>query len=208
MELNLETFALPPLIDDVVKTIEPLAKKNGNQVAVHWTPRSGSRSRSYAKFVSQLLHNRSAAGCAASYARKPCFMRIVLANFVQPQHRRLCTPVAQASTDYSRSRKKSYVREFLGSASSLPHCIAFAEVKGGSHCCLPPEGSGEGAAPCFLVIASRCDSFGLTGAGAKHPNGLPTYQLAHAKDCTQGKRPTGSDPRSDPCRRCSHEPTQ
>jgi signal transduction histidine kinase len=35
MELNLETFALPPLIDDVVKTIEPLAAKNGNQVAVH-----------------------------------------------------------------------------------------------------------------------------------------------------------------------------
>jgi hypothetical protein len=28
--INLETFALPPLIDDVVKTIEPLAKKNGN----------------------------------------------------------------------------------------------------------------------------------------------------------------------------------
>jgi hypothetical protein len=35
MELNLETFALPPPIDDVVKTIEPLPKKNGNQVAVH-----------------------------------------------------------------------------------------------------------------------------------------------------------------------------
>jgi signal transduction histidine kinase len=35
MELNLDTFALAPLIDDVVKTIEPLAAKNGNQVAVH-----------------------------------------------------------------------------------------------------------------------------------------------------------------------------
>jgi signal transduction histidine kinase len=35
MELNLDNFALPPLIDDVVKTIEPLAAKNGNQVAVH-----------------------------------------------------------------------------------------------------------------------------------------------------------------------------
>jgi signal transduction histidine kinase len=34
MELNLETFALPPLIQDVVKTIEPLAAKNGNHVAV------------------------------------------------------------------------------------------------------------------------------------------------------------------------------
>ena len=30
MERNLETFALPPLIGDVVKTIEPLAAKNGN----------------------------------------------------------------------------------------------------------------------------------------------------------------------------------
>jgi signal transduction histidine kinase len=36
MELNLETFALAPLIDDVIKTIEPLAAKNGNRVAVHY----------------------------------------------------------------------------------------------------------------------------------------------------------------------------
>jgi len=36
MELNLGSFALPPLIDEVVKTIEPLAAKNGNQMAVHY----------------------------------------------------------------------------------------------------------------------------------------------------------------------------
>jgi signal transduction histidine kinase len=35
MELNLESFALTPLIDGVIKTIEPLAAKTGNQVAVH-----------------------------------------------------------------------------------------------------------------------------------------------------------------------------
>jgi signal transduction histidine kinase len=35
MELHLESFALGPLIADVVKTIEPLAAKNTNQVAVH-----------------------------------------------------------------------------------------------------------------------------------------------------------------------------
>jgi signal transduction histidine kinase len=35
MELHLESFALAPLIDSVIKTIEPLAAKNGNQVAVH-----------------------------------------------------------------------------------------------------------------------------------------------------------------------------
>jgi signal transduction histidine kinase len=35
MELNPDSFALAPLINDVVKTIEPLAAKNGNQVAVH-----------------------------------------------------------------------------------------------------------------------------------------------------------------------------
>jgi signal transduction histidine kinase len=35
MELHLESFAVAPLISDVVKTIEPLAAKNSNQVAVH-----------------------------------------------------------------------------------------------------------------------------------------------------------------------------
>jgi signal transduction histidine kinase len=34
MELQLEDFALAPLIDGVVKTIEPLAAKNGNQLVV------------------------------------------------------------------------------------------------------------------------------------------------------------------------------
>ena len=35
MELQLDSFALRPLIDDVVKTIEPLAAKNANRVAVN-----------------------------------------------------------------------------------------------------------------------------------------------------------------------------
>ena len=35
MELHLASFSLAPVIDEVVKTIEPLAAKNGNQVAVH-----------------------------------------------------------------------------------------------------------------------------------------------------------------------------
>jgi signal transduction histidine kinase len=35
MELQFEDFALAPLINSVVKTVEPLAAKNGNQVAVH-----------------------------------------------------------------------------------------------------------------------------------------------------------------------------
>src|ERR1700730_19040681 len=35
MELHLESFALASLIDDVVKTIEPLAVKNSNKVTVH-----------------------------------------------------------------------------------------------------------------------------------------------------------------------------
>ena len=35
MELQLEDFALAPLIEGVVKTIEPLAAKNENRVAVH-----------------------------------------------------------------------------------------------------------------------------------------------------------------------------
>jgi signal transduction histidine kinase len=35
MELQLESFALAPMIADVVKTIEPLAAKNANRVAVN-----------------------------------------------------------------------------------------------------------------------------------------------------------------------------
>ena len=43
MELQLETFALAPLIEDVAKTIEPLAAKNGNQVVVRMsTPTIGT----------------------------------------------------------------------------------------------------------------------------------------------------------------------
>jgi two-component system, NtrC family, sensor kinase len=35
MELQVESFALAPLIDSVVKTVEPLAAKNTNKIAVH-----------------------------------------------------------------------------------------------------------------------------------------------------------------------------
>jgi len=35
MELILASFSLPPVIDEVVRTIEPLAAKNGNRVAVN-----------------------------------------------------------------------------------------------------------------------------------------------------------------------------
>jgi GAF domain-containing protein/anti-sigma regulatory factor (Ser/Thr protein kinase) len=42
MELNLETFTLAPLIDEVVRTIEPLAAKNGNQIAVRCDTAIGS----------------------------------------------------------------------------------------------------------------------------------------------------------------------
>src|SRR5205085_4686982 len=42
MELHLESFALSPLIDGVIKTIEPLAAKNGNQVAAHYDPTIGT----------------------------------------------------------------------------------------------------------------------------------------------------------------------
>jgi two-component system, NtrC family, sensor kinase len=38
MELHLETFALRPLMDDVVNTIETLAAKNDNKIVVHCEP--------------------------------------------------------------------------------------------------------------------------------------------------------------------------
>jgi PAS domain S-box-containing protein len=38
MELHIETFPVAPLINDVVKTIEPMATKNGNRVLVNCSP--------------------------------------------------------------------------------------------------------------------------------------------------------------------------
>ena len=34
MELHLETFPLVPVIEDVAKTIEPMASKNGNRLVI------------------------------------------------------------------------------------------------------------------------------------------------------------------------------
>ena len=42
MELHLESFSLAPLIEDVVKTIEPLAAKNGNRLVVDCLPELGT----------------------------------------------------------------------------------------------------------------------------------------------------------------------
>jgi signal transduction histidine kinase len=42
MELQLEDFALAPLIDGVVRTVEPLAAKNGNQLVVRCDDTIGS----------------------------------------------------------------------------------------------------------------------------------------------------------------------
>jgi len=42
MELHLETFAVQPLVGDVVKTIETMAAKNGNRMLVECTPDLGN----------------------------------------------------------------------------------------------------------------------------------------------------------------------
>jgi CheY-like chemotaxis protein len=42
MELNLETFSIAPLIDDVVKTFETLAANNGNRIVVDCDPATKS----------------------------------------------------------------------------------------------------------------------------------------------------------------------
>jgi hypothetical protein len=78
-------------------------------------------------------------------------------TLTQPQHRQLFTPVAQADGGlffgFSIQQKKLSVREFLGSASSLPHCIAIDSRR---LTLLPAtEGQGEGASPCFLLTVSR-----------------------------------------------------
>ena len=42
MEFHLESFSLAPLIEDVAKTIEPMATKNGNRIVVDCRPELGT----------------------------------------------------------------------------------------------------------------------------------------------------------------------
>jgi signal transduction histidine kinase len=56
MELNLASFSLAPVIDEVVKTIEPLAVKNGNQVAVHCDGEIGTMNADQMRLRQALLN--------------------------------------------------------------------------------------------------------------------------------------------------------
>jgi len=56
MELHLESFPLSPLIEDVVKTIEPLATKNGNRLVVDCEPGVGTIHADQIRFRQALLN--------------------------------------------------------------------------------------------------------------------------------------------------------
>ena len=56
MELHLETFPLVPLIEDVAKTIEPMATKNGNRLVVACPPDLGTIHADRTRFRQSLLN--------------------------------------------------------------------------------------------------------------------------------------------------------
>jgi GAF domain-containing protein/CheY-like chemotaxis protein/anti-sigma regulatory factor (Ser/Thr protein kinase) len=56
MELHLESFPLAPLIEDVAKTIEPMATKNGNRVVVDCPPDLGTIHADQIRFRQALLN--------------------------------------------------------------------------------------------------------------------------------------------------------
>ena len=56
MELHLETFPLAPLIEDVVKTIEPLASKNGNRIRLDCPADIGAIHADQIRFRQALLN--------------------------------------------------------------------------------------------------------------------------------------------------------
>src|SRR5206468_686222 len=56
MELHLDSFPLAPHIEDVVKTIEPLAKKNGNRILVICPPDIGIIRADQIRFRQALLN--------------------------------------------------------------------------------------------------------------------------------------------------------
>ena len=56
MELHLESFPLAPLIEDVAKTIEPMAAKNGNRIVVDCSPDVGTIHADQIRFRQALLN--------------------------------------------------------------------------------------------------------------------------------------------------------
>ena len=56
MELHLESFALAPLIEDVAKTIEPMAIKNGNRIVVDCQTDLGTAHADQTRFRQALLN--------------------------------------------------------------------------------------------------------------------------------------------------------
>jgi signal transduction histidine kinase len=56
MELHLETFSLVPLIEDVAKTIEPMAAKNGNRVIIDCPADLGTIHADQTRFRQSLLN--------------------------------------------------------------------------------------------------------------------------------------------------------
>ena len=56
MELHLESFPLAPLIEDVVKTVEPMTAKNGNRIVVDCPPDLGTIHADQTRFRQALLN--------------------------------------------------------------------------------------------------------------------------------------------------------
>src|SRR6266481_1389177 len=56
MELHLESFPLAPLINDVAKTIEPMATKNGNRIVVDCPPDLSTMHADQTRFRQALLN--------------------------------------------------------------------------------------------------------------------------------------------------------
>src|SRR5262249_9798332 len=56
MELHLETFPLAPVIQDVVKTIEPMATKNGNRIVIECPTDLGTMHADQTRFRQTLLN--------------------------------------------------------------------------------------------------------------------------------------------------------
>src|SRR5262249_2978414 len=56
MELNLESFSLKPLMEDVGKTIEPMAAKNANRIVIDCPPDLGTIHADQTRFRQALLN--------------------------------------------------------------------------------------------------------------------------------------------------------
>ena len=185
MELHLETFRLVPVIEDVAKTIEPMATKNGNRVVVACPPDLGTVHADQTRFRQSLLNLASNANkftekgtitIAAHQGQENDRDWVTLAvtdtgiGMTTEQMGKLFQEFSQASS--------ATASKYGGTGLGLAISRRFCQMMGGDITVESEPGRGSTFTirlPRIVVSSPRC--MGMTPMGGSHGNPHPAARI-------------------------------